>query len=80
MGNCFSFKSVWGIDIFPNNLGFAACNGNMIQLYDFSMADGKLRFDLKRQLDVQESILSLKISPNMKFIAVGLLDSTIKVR
>lgn len=43
------------------------------------MIDGELTFELKRQLDVQETILSLKISPDMKFVAAGLLDSTIKV-
>lgn len=60
-------------------MGFAACNGTLAQIFDFSMAEGKLRFDLTRQLDVQDNILCLKVSNNMKFLAVGLLDSTIKV-
>jgi hypothetical protein len=60
-------------------MGFVTHNGNILQTYGFSMAEGKLRFDLERQLDVQDNILCVKISPNMKFIAVGLLDSTVKV-
>ncbi len=60
-------------------MGFVASNGTLAQVFDFSMADGKLRFDMKRQLDVQDSILCLKVSNNMKFLAIGLLDSTIKV-
>jgi len=65
--------------VYRNNTGFAASNGTMIQFYEFLMTEGRLQFQLKRQLDVQDSILCAKISPDMKFIAVGLLDSTIKV-
>ena len=41
----------------PNNMGFAASNGNIVQLHSFFMEKGQLKFELKRQLDVQESVL-----------------------
>ncbi|CAG7719401.1 unnamed protein product [Allacma fusca] len=71
--------NVWSIDILSNNMGFATCNGSFVQFYDFFMTEGKLQFELKRQLDVQDSILSVKVSQDMKFVATGLLDSTIKL-
>ena len=61
-------------------MGFAASNGNIVQLYSFFMEEGQLKFELKRQLDVQESVLCVKVSRDMKFLACGLLDSTVKVR
>jgi len=65
--------------VYPNNLGFVASNGQFLKFYDFSMSDGILRFDFQRQLSVNESVLSVKVSPNMRVVAVGLLDTTIKV-
>ena len=75
----YYYFSVWSLDVFSNNLGFASSNGSFIQFHDFFMTEGQLKFELKRQLDVQESVLSVKISPDLKFVAAGLLDSTIKV-
>lgn len=70
---------MWAIDIISNSKGFSSCCGSFLQFYDFNMLDGELTFEMKRQLDVQETILSVKCSPDMKFVAVGLMDSTIKV-
>lgn len=32
-----------------------------------------------RTLELQDAVLCVKVSPNSKFIAVGLLDSTVKI-
>lgn len=75
----FLFYSIWAIDILSNNKGFVSCVGTFLQFYDFGMAEGDLTFEMGRQLDVQETILSLKVSSDMKFVAAGLMDSTIKI-
>lgn len=70
---------MWDIDILPNNTGFVACNGTFLRFYEFFMVEGSLTFEMKRQLDIQETVLCVKISPDMKFIAAGLMDSTVKM-
>ncbi|CAL8082924.1 unnamed protein product [Orchesella dallaii] len=71
--------SVWDIDILPSNTGFVSCCGSFLQFYEFLIIDGGLKFEMKRQLNVQETAISVKVSPDMKFVAAGLMDHTIKM-
>ncbi|RWS28730.1 WD repeat-containing protein 3-like protein [Leptotrombidium deliense] len=77
---------IWSICMYPNERGIASGGEDkIVKFWDFELIEDKnlkmKRFTLvnTRALDMQEGILAVKISPNGKFIAVSLLDSTVKI-
>jgi len=83
-------QSVWAMCMTPDRKGFLTGGSDKkIQFWNFELKDEKenqtkkirkrLSFDHKRSFDVGEDVLALKISPNNRYFAAALMDTTVKV-
>lgn len=74
---------VWSIVVRPDGKGFMSGGGRSVCFWDFELSAAGLQATPARQLHVSHDILSLCYSPTKNaaklFVAVGLLDSTVKV-
>jgi U3 small nucleolar RNA-associated protein 12 len=80
-------KELWSICLMPDQRGFATGGGDgTVKTWAFELIDaeggggGKVLSVLHQQtLKVEETVLCVRIASNSKFIAVALLDSTVKI-
>ncbi|XP_033112775.1 WD repeat-containing protein 3-like [Anneissia japonica] len=80
-------NTVWSLAMMPNKRGFiSGGTDKTIKFWDFELVDSetnqtskRLSMEHKRTLEMSEDVLCVKYSPDQKFIAVALLDSTVKV-
>ncbi|CAG9855714.1 unnamed protein product [Phyllotreta striolata] len=79
---------LWTVTLTPDLRGFVTGGGdNTVKFWQFELiTDEKSESKAKvlsavhtRTLKLEDTVLCLKISPNGKFIAVGLLDTTVKI-
>jgi U3 small nucleolar RNA-associated protein 12 len=77
---------IWSICLYPNLQGLVSGGEdksvkfwNFELLFDNNTNSRQLTLKSERTLTMSEGVLCVKISPNSKFIAVSLLDSTVKV-
>ncbi|CAK9807252.1 WD repeat-containing protein 3 [Anthophora plagiata] len=81
-------KELWSIALFPDKKGIASGGGDQtVRFWNFELIQDPNR-EIKakvlsvlhfRTLKLEDSVLCVKISPNNKFVAVALLDSTVKI-
>ncbi|KAI1286797.1 WD repeat-containing protein 3 [Halotydeus destructor] len=79
-------EAIWSMDMYPNGKGIVTgSEDKTVKFWDFEfVSEGKenarrLTLVHKRTLQMDESVLCLKLSPNEKFVAVSLADSTVKI-
>lgn len=79
-------QPVWSVDLYPNGKGLVtASEDKLVKFWDFDLVQDaesnmrRLTVRHVRTLSLEEGVLAVKISPNFKFIALSLLDSTVKV-
>jgi len=77
---------VWSLDILPDKKGFVSGGGDKeVKVWDFeiSLEAGskakQLNLVQARSLKTGEEVLCVKCSPDGRYLALGMLDSTIKV-
>lgn len=83
--------SIWALDMRPDHKGFASGGGHEVWFWEIELRQGgtgtdaaermkkQLAFSHARTLKVNDEVLCLKHSPDGRYIAVGLLDSTVRV-
>ncbi|CAK9814890.1 WD repeat-containing protein 3 [Anthophora quadrimaculata] len=81
-------KELWSIALFPDKKGIASGGGDQtVRFWNFELIEDPNK-EIKakvlsvlhfRTLKLEDSVLCVKISPNNKFVAVALLDSTVKI-
>lgn len=78
--------AVWSIAITPNKKGFVTGSADKtLKFWNFELVSDedqtskRLTVELTRTLQMSDSVLCVKFSPDHKLIAASLLDSTIKV-
>lgn len=82
-------NELWSICLLPDLKGCVTGSGDTtVKLWSFELAvdaseDGSEKKVLsllhKNTLKLEETVLCVKVDPNSKFLAVGLLDSTVKI-
>ncbi|XP_015606327.1 WD repeat-containing protein 3 [Cephus cinctus] len=81
-------KELWSVTLFPDMRGVASGGGDQtVKFWNFELVDDPdsqskakvLSVLHSRTLKLEESVLCVRISPNSRFVAVSLLDSTVKV-
>lgn len=81
-------NELWSICLTPDLKGCVTGGGDAtVKVWSFELIEDESGTDKnkvlsilhKNTLKLEETVLCVKISPNNKFIAVGLLDSTVKV-
>ncbi|XP_012251117.2 WD repeat-containing protein 3 [Athalia rosae] len=81
-------KEVWSVVLFPDMRGVASGSGDgTVKFWNFELVEDPqsqtkakvLSVLHSRTLTMEESVLAVRISPNGRFIAVALLDSTVKI-
>ncbi|XP_012526680.1 WD repeat-containing protein 3 [Monomorium pharaonis] len=81
-------KELWSVTLFPDLKGVASGGGDQtVKFWNFELIqDSNNQIKAKvlsvlhvRTLKLEESVLCVRISPNNRFVAVSLLDSTIKI-
>lgn len=81
-------KEVWSVTLFPDMKGVASGGGDQtVKFWQFELIndpDSESKAKILsvvhlRTLKLEESVLCVRISPNNKFVAVALLDSTVKI-
>lgn len=80
-------KEIWSITLFPDLKGIASGGDHTVKLWNFELVeDPNSEMKCKvlsvlntRTLQLEETVLCVKISPNNRFIAVSLIDSTVKI-
>ncbi|KAL0229755.1 hypothetical protein PCE1_003319 [Barthelona sp. PCE] len=71
---------VYSIVLHPDNGGCIAAGADgKVAFYDFTLEDKTLGLVLTRTLQLDTEILALCMSSNSKFLAVGLLDNTVRI-
>lgn len=78
--------AVWSLTPYPNGLGFISGSADHdVKFWEYKFVQDKdeeakhLTITNVRTLKMAEDVLSVRFSPDAKYIAVALLDSTIKV-
>ncbi|KAH7428708.1 hypothetical protein KP509_09G013500 [Ceratopteris richardii] len=76
--------TIWSVTLYPNGQGFVSGSADHdVKFWEFKLAEDKgtkaLNIANVRTLKMTEDVLSVCFSPDSKYIAVALLDSTIKV-
>ena len=81
-------KELWSIALFPDKKGVASGGGDQtVKFWTFELIEDPDR-EIKakvlsvlhsRTLKLEDSVLCVRISPNNRFVAVALLDSTVKI-
>lgn len=81
-----SNEPIWCMDLFPNKKGIVTgSEDKVVKFWDFDLVQDdeqrarRLTIRHTRSLQLDEGVLCVKMSPNGKFVAVSLLDSTVKV-
>lgn len=81
-------NELWSICLTPDAKGCVTGGGDAtVKVWSFELIEEESNADRsnvlsllhKNTLKLEETVLCVKISPNSKFIAVGLLDSTVKI-
>nr|XP_033322455.1 WD repeat-containing protein 3 isoform X2 [Megalopta genalis] len=84
-------KELWSIALFPNRRGVVSGGGDQtVKFWDFAQifksenSDSEIKAKVlsvlhTRTLKLEDSVLCVRISPNNQFVAVALLDSTVKI-
>ncbi|CAL1677710.1 unnamed protein product [Lasius platythorax] len=81
-------KELWSVTLFPDLKGVASGGGDQtVKFWNFELIqdpDNQIKAKVlsvlhARTLKLEESVLCVRISPNNRFVAVSLLDSTIKI-
>ncbi|XP_033226302.1 WD repeat-containing protein 3 [Belonocnema kinseyi] len=81
-------KELWSITLYPDLKGVATAGGDQtVKFWQFELIDDPETESKAKVLSVlhlktlklEESVLCVRISPNNKFVAVALLDSTVKI-
>ncbi|XP_011643743.1 WD repeat-containing protein 3 isoform X1 [Pogonomyrmex barbatus] len=81
-------KELWSVTLFPDLKGVASGSSDQtVKFWNFELIqdpDNQIRAKVLsvlhvRTLKLEESVLCVRISPNNRFVAVSLLDSTIKI-
>lgn len=78
-------KELWSVCLTPDSLGCVTGGDNTVKFWQFELVaapDSKakvLSLLHKRTLKLDEGVLAVKVSQNNKFLAVSLLDSTVKI-
>ncbi|XP_020288110.1 WD repeat-containing protein 3 [Pseudomyrmex gracilis] len=81
-------KELWSVTLFPDLKGVASGSGDqtvkfwnfeLIQDSDYLIKAKVLSVVHTRTLKLEESVLCVRISPNNRFVAASLLDSTVKI-
>ncbi|XP_072756737.1 WD repeat-containing protein 3 [Anoplolepis gracilipes] len=81
-------KELWSVTLFPDLKGVASGGGDQtVKFWNFELIedpDNQIKAKVLsvlhvRTLKLEESVLCVRISPNNRFVAVSLLDSTIKI-
>lgn len=80
-------NELWSICLLPDLRGCATGGGDTtVKTWTFELIPNKTDENIKtlsllhqNTLKLEETVLCIKISPNSKFIAVALLDSTVKI-
>ncbi|XP_076646077.1 WD repeat-containing protein 3 [Halictus rubicundus] len=84
-------KELWSVTLFPNRRGVASGGGDQtVKFWDFAQTfksqdnDSEVKAKVlsvlhTRTLKLEDSVLCVRISPNNQFVAVALLDSTVKI-
>ncbi|XP_076762972.1 WD repeat-containing protein 3 [Xylocopa sonorina] len=81
-------KELWSVTLFPDKKGVASGGGDQtVKFWNFELIEDPDR-EIKakvlsvlhlRTLKLEDSVLCVRISPNNRFVAVSLLDSTVKI-
>ncbi|XP_050445481.1 WD repeat-containing protein 3 [Cataglyphis hispanica] len=81
-------KELWSVTLFPDLKGVASGGGDQtVKFWNFELIqdpDNQIKAKVlsilhTRTLKLEESVLCVRISPNNRFVAVSLLDCTIKI-
>ncbi|XP_047350905.1 WD repeat-containing protein 3 isoform X1 [Vespa velutina] len=81
-------KELWSVTLFPDLKGIASGGGDQtVKFWNFELIhdpDSKIKAKVlsvlhTRTLKLEECVLCVRISPNNRFVAVSLLDSTVKI-
>jgi U3 small nucleolar RNA-associated protein 12 len=80
-------KELWSVILTPDSRGCVTGGGdNSVKFWSFELIPDSnnentkvLSLIHKNTLELEESVLAVKISPNNKYLAVALLDSTVKI-
>ncbi|KAH0946147.1 hypothetical protein HN011_001484 [Eciton burchellii] len=81
-------KELWSVTLLPDLKGIASGGGDhTVKFWNFELiqdSDNQIKAKVlsvlhTRTLKLEESVLCVRISPNNRFVAVSLLDSTIKI-
>lgn len=74
--------SIWSIQLLPDGRGFVTGSSDkMVKFWEIKVdpLESSLKLDHTKTLELTENVLSISISPDSKYIAVGLMDNTVKV-
>ncbi|XP_012143534.1 WD repeat-containing protein 3 isoform X2 [Megachile rotundata] len=81
-------KELWSVTLFPDKKGVASGGGDQtVKFWNFELIEDPDR-EIKakvlsvlhlKTLKLEDTVLCVRISPNNRFVAVALLDSTIKI-
>lgn len=84
-------SEIWSISLLPDSSGcVTGSNDTTVKIWSFELIENPnteesmvkpkvLSLLHKNTLKLEEAVLCVKVSPNSKFIACGLLDSTVKI-
>ncbi|XP_076248996.1 WD repeat-containing protein 3 isoform X2 [Calliopsis andreniformis] len=81
-------KELWSVTLFPDKKGVASGGGDhTVKFWTFELiqdSDKEIKAKVlsvlhSRTLKLEDSVLCVRISPNSRFVAVALLDSTVKI-
>lgn len=81
-------KELWSVTLFPDLKGVASGGGDQtVKFWNFELIhdpDSQIKAKVlsvlhTRTLKLEECVLCVRISPNNRFVAVSLLDSTVKI-
>eukprot|EP01103_Thecamoeba_quadrilineata_P012719 TRINITY_DN3347_c0_g1_i1.p1 TRINITY_DN3347_c0_g1~~TRINITY_DN3347_c0_g1_i1.p1 ORF type:complete len:846 (-),score=181.48 TRINITY_DN3347_c0_g1_i1:62-2599(-) len=83
-GQSYHKKEVWALAIQPDLLGFVSGSSDKtVKLWTFNLIQDKgvksVRLSQSWILQMEQEVLALKISTNMRFLAAALIDNTIKI-
>ncbi|XP_076183673.1 WD repeat-containing protein 3 isoform X2 [Ptiloglossa arizonensis] len=81
-------KELWSVILFPDKKGVASGGGDQtVKFWNFELIqdpDREIKAKVlsvlhSRTLKLEDSVLCVRISPNNRFVAVALLDTTVKI-
>ncbi|KAH8382893.1 hypothetical protein KR009_005733 [Drosophila setifemur] len=77
-------SELWSIALLPDQKGCVTGSGdNTLKVWTFELVDADqskvLSLLHKNTMKLEETVLCVGVSPDMKYLAVGLLDATVKV-